>query len=288
MQALSRWKRGLFAMANPGREVHALQIQPAPRTSNDIVVLTANLWHDWPRRRRLPERMEAFAQMIEEEGVDVVLAQEVVRTSDQWFDRWLSERLGMSVVYTRANGHERSIGFEEGLAILTRYPMASSEVRRFEPRLSSFVNRLGLGAEIHTPLGDFWAFSVHLGLVPSHNAAQVSALQEWVGAVAGAGSAVVGGDFNSPEHTPQMMYTSQNWLDTYRHLHPHADAATFEVQTPWGTALWRNRLDYLFLRENQPNWQVMEARRVKHPHSDHQAVLTRLSPGRTSSGSIGS
>ncbi len=267
-------------MANPGDRVIALQlpINEQPSTDEELVVLTANLWHDWPLRRRLPERMEAFARMIEDEGVDVVLAQEVVRTSDQWFDRWLSERLGMSYLYSRANGHHGAIGFEEGLAIFTRYPMTSSSVCRLEPRISRFVNRLALGAEIQSPFGSFWAFSVHLGLLQSHNVSQVRALHDWVATVAGNQSAVVGGDFNAPEHTPQMRRTSQNWLDTFRHVNPQADATTHEIRWPWGTALRRNRLDYLFLKENEPSWRVVEARHVSHPHSDHKPVMVRLSP----------
>ncbi len=275
-----RWRRGLAAMADPGGYVSTLQflVETQSHSDEDVVVLTANLWHDWPLRRRLPERMEAFARMIETEGVDVVLAQEVVRTPDQWFDRWLSDRLGMSSQYSRANGHQGVIGFEEGLAIFARYPMTSPRVRRLEPRLSRFVNRLALGTEIQSPFGSFWAFSVHLGLLQSHNVSHVQAVHDWVSIVAGHQSAVIGGDFNAPEHAPQMRRTSQRWLDTFRHINPHADGTTHKIRWPWGTALWRNRLDYLFLKENEPHWRVVEARHVSHPHSDHKPVMVRLSP----------
>jgi endonuclease/exonuclease/phosphatase (EEP) superfamily protein YafD len=91
-------------------------------------------------------------------------------------------------------------------------------------------------------------------------------------------SAVVGGDFNAPEHAPQMQRASQNWLDTFRHMNPQADATTHEIHWPWGNALWRNRLDYLFLKENEPSWRVVEAKHMSHSHSDHKPVMVRLRP----------
>jgi len=248
-------------------------------------VLTANLWHDWPLRRRLPERMESFARMIETEGVDVVLTQEVVRTSDMWFDHWLSDRLGMSCLYSRTNGHQEAIGFEEGLAIFARYPMASARVRRFAPSISRFVNRQALAAEVQTPSGNFWAFSVHLSLLQSHNATQVGALRDWVTTVTDNQSAVIGGDFNAPEHTPQIQQTRQSWLDMFRHIHPEADGTTHEIRWPWGAALRRHRLDYLFLGGDEQNWEVVEATHVdrgSRPHSDHKPVMVRLSPAEIS------
>lgn len=265
----------------PFQPILQIPARPHAEQRRDLVVLSANLWHDWPRRRRLPERMECFARLIEAEGADVVLVQEVVRTSDQHMDRWLAERLGMSFSYTRANGHNESIGFEEGLAIYSRFPVVSSRSRRLQPRLSRFVNRLALGAELTTPHGDFWVFSVHLGLLRTQNAAQLRDLRAWVDSVAGAQSAVVGGDFNAPEHAPHMQDARRHWLDAFRSLHPQADATTHTLRWPWGKPLRHSRLDYLFLRGAEPDWQVVEARHLDGeaaPLSDHRAVVVRLSP----------
>ncbi len=266
-------------MADTSGKVTAIRspVDAKPRADEDLVVVTANLWHDWPLRRRLPERMEAFAQMIEAEGVDVVLTQEVARTSDRWFDRWLAERLGMNLLYSPSNGHHESIGFEEGLAIFARYPIASSQVRRFSPTVSRFINRQALGAEIQTPYGNLWVFSVHLSLLQMHNESQVDVLHDWVADVAGDQSAIIGGDFNAPEHAPQIQRARRKWLDTFRLMNPGADATTYVVSSPWGTPLLRNRLDYLFLRENELNWRVLEARRTGNSHSDHTPVMVRLS-----------
>ncbi len=70
-----------------------------------LTVLSANLWHDWPRFRRIKERLEDFARLAEREQADVILLQEVARTRAIRADEWLADRLGMVSVYSRANGH---------------------------------------------------------------------------------------------------------------------------------------------------------------------------------------
>jgi endonuclease/exonuclease/phosphatase family metal-dependent hydrolase len=279
-RALQRLRRG---MPEPGRRI-TTRVLPPRSTANpqEIVVFSANLWHDWPLRRRLPERLEDLARMIEAQGADVVLLQEAVRIPGLSVDRWLSERLGMSSLYSRANGHEGAIGFEEGLAIFARFPIATSRVRRLEPRFNRYVNRLALGAEMQTPFGSLWAFSVHLGLLRPHNASQVGDLRAWVADVTGEQSAVIGGDFNAPEHAPHMIEARRNWLDTFRHLNPHADGTTHELRWPWGSSLRRHRLDYLFLHKAETSWQVREAKHLDGDHSDHRAVMARISPAKSS------
>lgn len=246
------------------------------------MVLTANLWHDWPLGRRLPQRLEAFAKMVEAEGVDVVLLQEVTRTKHLWADRWLSERLDMHYLYSRVNGHQESIGFEEGLAVFARFPLLAFRTRRLST-LGGVVHRLALGAELECGAGKLWVFSVHLSLLRRLNALQVSDLQTWVNGVAGGASAVVGGDFNAPETAPQMRRARRSWQDLFRRINPHADGTTHELRWPWGSSMRRHRLDYLFLQQGEPEWRVVESRHLEspeEPHSDHRAVLARLRPAR--------
>lgn len=259
-------------------------LRPAPAFvragSRVLTVLSANLWHDWPRHRRLPDRLETMARLIETEGVDVALLQEVARTPGLQADRWLSERLGMGSTYSRANGHQEAIGFEEGLAILSRYPMRSATAERLRPSSAPWVRRMALGAEVETPSGGLSAFSVHLGLLPRHNAAQLTHLLGWIASTARGLAAVIAGDFNAHETSPQMRRARHAWLDVFRHLHPHADGTTHELRWPWGTALRRRRLDYVFLQAGARRWRVLEARTIEGPGraSDHRAVLARLVP----------
>jgi endonuclease/exonuclease/phosphatase family metal-dependent hydrolase len=250
------------------------------RPCHTLTVLTTNLWHDWPRFRLQRERLEAAARLIEEEHVDVALLQEVARTSRLRADEWLAERLGLHCVYTRANGHEHGIGFEEGLAIVSRFPLATPDLQVLAPGANPFTRRMALAALVESPCGPFLACSAHLALMPHRNAAQLAHLQDWVTQLAGAGPAIVGGDFNTHENSAQIRRARRRgWLDTFRHVHPEAGAVTHELRWPWGGLLLRHRLDYLFLHRGDAVWSVLDARHLETPgtrHSDHHAVVVRL------------
>lgn len=247
--------------------------------AGDLVVLSANLEHDWPRHRRMEERLETVARMVEAEGANVVLLQEVSRTQHLWADHFLAERLGMDYVYTRVNGDRPSIGFEEGLAVFSCLPLRRYQTRRLT-RPGAVAHRLALGAQVESRAGPVWMFSVHLSMRSRRNARQVSDLEGFVRSVAGTSSAVVGGDFNADEKTPQMIRVRQTWMDIFRLMNPKADGATHALRGPWGQTLRRRRLDYLFLHHGMPGWQVIESRIVGGPqsHSDHRAVVARLRP----------
>ncbi len=249
-----------------------------------ITILSANLWHDWPRHRGLSERLETFASIVENERADILLLQEVMRTSRLRADELLADRLDMNCVYSRANGHERAIGFEEGLAILSRFPLVTPQLRQLGSTAAPLVNRLALGATLETPCGDMSAFSVHLSLFHKRNASQLSQLRAWVGAVSGQHPAIIGGDFNAHEKTRQISEARSGWLDTFRHINPFGDGATHEVRWPWGSALRRVRLDYIFFQPGARSWKVLDARHVQPEgrlRSDHRAVYARLAPDST-------
>ncbi len=246
-----------------------------------ITVISANLWHDWPLHRRLTDRLETFAQLVEKENADILLLQEVARKNGLNVDEWLAQRLGMAFVYSRSNGH-RAIGFEEGLAIFSRFPVSEPELRQLSNPSNPFVHRAVLGASIETPCGCLRAYSVHLGLGPKDNYQQQEKLRQLLGESNHLNLALVGGDFNAHETSPQIQQTKQSWLDTFRHLHPAADGHTHTIRFPWGGVLKRHRLDYIFLLPGQIMWKILEARHLSTPgnrHSDHDMVLTRLMPG---------
>jgi endonuclease/exonuclease/phosphatase family metal-dependent hydrolase len=139
--------------------VHQLEPDsPVTAVQEDITVVSANLWHDWPRHRDMVERLEAFARLVEAEGADILLLQEVTRTPDLWVDEWLARRLGMAYVYARANGHQRGIGFEEGVAIFSRYPLRAPEVRQLSSPANPFVSRVALRTTIELQIGYLVAF----------------------------------------------------------------------------------------------------------------------------------
>ncbi len=246
-----------------------------------LTVISANLWHDFPRYRGALERLEAFADLVEEYQADILLLQEVSRTNNLRVDEWLSQRLGMNSVYSRANGGLDAIGFEEGPAILSRYPLSQPVLNQLNPGTNRFSYRLALGSQVDTPCGSLMAFSVHLGISPKENARQVNKLHSWVQGMAATLPALVGGDFNAGEHSGAIKSLRQKWMDTFRHLNPLADGTTHEIHWPWGKPLRRSRLDYIFLKAEQAQWKLLESLHLDAPgqrHSDHRAVLLRLVP----------
>jgi endonuclease/exonuclease/phosphatase family metal-dependent hydrolase len=291
-ERLTRWPglRAVAALVRKARAVaeppHATlrRAEPWARrrlSTGNLTVMSANLWHDWPRHRRLAERLEAFARLAEAEGADIILLQEVAHTPHIRVDDWLAERLGMARAYTRANGAQAAIGFEEGLAVLSRFPLESPRLLNLRSGAGLFVRRVALGAEVGTPHGNLLAISVHLGLLSRQNARQIEDLRAWVATEVGNGPALIGGDFNAHEASPQIRRAQHTWLDTFRQLHPYSDGTTHEWRCPWGGVLHRRRLDYLFLHPGLGRWVVDSSRHLEargRPHSDHRAVLARLVP----------
>jgi endonuclease/exonuclease/phosphatase family metal-dependent hydrolase len=262
-----------------------ITVRAAPRflrraaQEDELVVLTANLWHDWPLRRRLPERLEAFARLVEAEDVHLVLLQEVTRWRDLRVDEWLGNRLGMAYAFTSANGDVASIGFEEGPAILSRFPLRGAHSIPLDFASASFVRRKAVAAQVITPGGPLWASSVHLSLMAGPNRGQIQRLDEWGQERAPSAPVLIGGDFNAPESSDRMRALQSGWQDLYRQLHPSTEGSTHELRWPWGGALLRQRLDYLFLRRGHQPWRPVEARLVRpgeKPNSDHSFVLARL------------
>ncbi|HLE90653.1 MAG TPA: endonuclease/exonuclease/phosphatase family protein [Anaerolineales bacterium] len=270
-------------MAEPAGRI-SLRSEPYPVPAEGcgvFTVLSANLWHDWPRFRGLEKRLESFAELVESEGADLILLQEVARTQSFEADKWLADRLKMAYVYSRANG-SRKIGFEEGLGVFSRFPLKRlPHVRQMGRTCNPFSRRLALGVEVDTPCGEIMAFSTHLGLLRKQNAHQLRELRGWVNQITAGRSAIIAGDFNAPEHTHQIQHVRSFWLDTFREIHEHGRATTHEIRWPWGGAFLSHRLDYIFLQPGQPSWQVINVSHVDAPggpHSDHRAVLARLAP----------
>lgn len=282
-ERLPEFVKVAMSVAEPaGRVTFQGEPYPVPAEGCGVLtVLSANLWHDWPRFRGLERRLESFAEMVLAEGADLVLLQEVARTSSIQADEWLAQRLQMAYVYSRANGSKK-IGFEEGLGVFSRYPLKRvPHLRQMGRTCNPFSRRLALGVEVDTPCGEIMAFSAHLGLLRKQNAHQLRELHRWVHEITDGRSAIIAGDFNTPEHTHQIQHVRSTWLDTFREIHQHGHAATHEIRWPWGGVFLSHRLDYIFLQSGIPGWQVIDVQHIDAhdgPHSDHRAVLARLSP----------
>jgi endonuclease/exonuclease/phosphatase family metal-dependent hydrolase len=273
------YTRRIISVTKPSGHISIVDNpKPMQRTPREdkVTILSANLCHDWPRKRRLRQRLECFAELVAKEGADILLLQEIARTDEIYVDEWLGKQLGMAYVYSRANGHANSIGFEEGLGVFSRFPIGKPRLAQLSDQMNPFHRRIALGTSISTNIGEIVAFSVHLAIINHKNQSQVSRLKYWVDEQSGEFPAVIGGDFNVHEHSPQIRFTQNSWCDSYREVNPRGDGYTHQINWPWGGAIRQSRLDYIFLRRGECQWSVDDARHLDMDDcsiSDHRPVL---------------
>lgn len=189
----------------------------------------------------------------------------------------------MGYVYARANGHEPGIGFEEGLAVFSRFPLERPHWQQLGVSAFQMSRRIALGADVKTPCGNLRVFSVHLGLSSKANRHQLKHLRDWISATANEQTTLIGGDFNTHESRSHIRGLQQEWLDIFRYKNPDRDGTTHELRWPWGRPLRQHRLDYLFMQKGGVRWLVLDAHHIdaqvgKGSHSDHRAVLARVMP----------
>jgi endonuclease/exonuclease/phosphatase family metal-dependent hydrolase len=260
--------------------------------------MSLNVLHDHPDFENLAQRLDLIAAEIQRSDADIVCLQEVPWTLRLGSGaRMLADRTGLNHVGVRANGNRWTILFEEGEAILSRYPLRDVAFNVLSPRAGFFEHRVVLRATADTPWGDVRVFVTHLTDGEEEiNRGQAASLLAFVEA-AGPGLAVVAGDFNAREESPQMRELVGRWLDTYRVAHPDPDDEGYtccidDLSAGPGEPL-EKRIDYLFLvpepgREARvvAMRRLVASRRVlDEPHptasgylwaSDHVGLLTLI------------
>jgi len=220
------------------------------RREGPLRVMSLNMLHGFPRFEHLSERLDLIAEEILRRDADIVCLQEVPWTPHLGnAAKYLAESTGLNYLYLRANGNRWAIIFEEGEAILSRYPLREVVVAELQPRAGFFEHRVVLGVTTMTPWGDVDVFVTHLtNGAPEVNRAQAASLADFVG-MWGNGLAVVAGDFNAREDSPQIEELTSQWVDTYRALHLDDEGLTCcidELSSSTAEEL-EERIDYIFL-----------------------------------------
>jgi endonuclease/exonuclease/phosphatase family metal-dependent hydrolase len=221
----------------------------ARRRAGPLRVMSLNVLHGFPRFEHLSERLNLIANEIQRQDADIVCLQEVPwRPGLGSAAAYLGRRTGLNDLYLRANGNRYTILFQEGEAILSRYPLREVRFTELEPKAGFFEHRVVLGATAVTPWGELHVFSTHLtNGEPAINRAQAASLRSFVEA-AGAGPAIVAGDFNATEDTSQIQDLARRWVDTYRAIHPEEAGFTCCVDdlTHGPDQPLEKRIDYIF------------------------------------------
>jgi endonuclease/exonuclease/phosphatase family metal-dependent hydrolase len=135
------------------------------------------------------------------------------------------------------------------LVLLSRYPLENLSFRELMPQAGFFEHRVVLHATALTPWGDVDVFVTHLtNGDPGVNREQAESLKVFVDDT-GSDLAVISGDFNAGDDSPQIGSLSRVWVDAYRRVNPEGDGATCCIDTlSQGPGdLLEKRIDYVFI-----------------------------------------
>ena len=228
------------------------------RREGPLRVMSLNMLHGFPQFEHLSTRMDLIADEIRRQDADIVCLQEVPWTRQLGSGaEYLATRVGMNYLYLRANGNRRAILFEEGAAILSRYPLEAAAAAELQPRPGFFEHRVVVHATAFTPWGDVDVFVTHLTHGDQDvNRQQAASLAAFV-QTTGSAPAIVAGDLNATEDSAQIQSLTQSWIDTYRAANPDDEGLTCCIDnlTAGPSEELEKRIDYLFV--------VPRARRVE-------------------------
>ncbi|TDC06469.1 endonuclease/exonuclease/phosphatase family protein [Streptomyces sp. 8K308] len=269
--------------------------------------MTWNLWWrfgDWRARRT------AILDWLRRERPDVCGFQEVWATEDENLAGWLAEELDMHWVWApgevfehwRGRAPEPADGV--GNAVLSRWPLVDSEVRRLPTAGGPEEVRTALFALVDAPGARVPFFTTHLHSDPAGSAVRVAQVTELAGFVAERRGGtpfppVVTGDFNAePEADELRLFggtltapavPGQVMLDAWRFADPGQPAGTFQAGPPRddGTLSFEVRADYVLLGPTGPGGEggvtaVWRTGAGPTPEggdvwpSDHAAVMVEL------------
>lgn len=159
-------------------------------------------------------RAEQLAAEVSRLQPDVVVLQEAwCAVGEGCLADRLARKLGFHAVYARANGSLRWLGFEEGSAILSRFPIAKPRVWPLGPDRDAFERRIALTARIDHPQLPFELVGAHLANGDTDlAAAQAAGLLERLGE--SERPVLVAGDLNLPgDHAAMARFREAGYRD---------------------------------------------------------------------------
>jgi len=242
--------------------------EPGLEESSRLRVLTYNLLHDGPwsgffeNGTHLEERLDMTIQELKQLQPDVIALQEASDSRKHGnVPQRIAEALGYQMVFEPATQHisgigfldrliTSAIGFKEGPAILSRYPIVASEAydlprcqRRLDPRIL-------LRAEINAPDGPIQVFSAHTS---KGDDCQLQRVGELFREHRGTGRAILMGDLNTGEQSPVLTEWQKEpgLIDVFRVANPGLPGGTVwqNIHVEWPTA--DRRVDFIFLFQGE-------------------------------------
>jgi endonuclease/exonuclease/phosphatase family metal-dependent hydrolase len=257
---------GALPLPALGVAVLALALVAGPAAGHSgtgLRVVTFNLLHGGPASglfgddQHLDDRLAIVARELRAVGPDVVGLQESSISRGRHVAARLAGDLGLHWAHASATRRVSRIGlldalvvwamnFEEGPAILSRWPIVETEIIDL-PRCARFYDpRVALRAAVETPRGRLQVFSTHL----AHDGCQARRLGEVMRAHAGPLPALLLGDFNASESTEmiQALVRDAGLIDAYRTANPTASGATVWQRPDAPDPTVSRRVDFIFMR----------------------------------------
>lgn len=230
----------------------AAQAAEPPRA---LRIVTFNLLHGgvtsarWGDGDRLEDRLAMSIEELRALDADVVGLQEASIAGDRGD---VAERLAVALGYehVRASSGWRWVGwmakaflgFEEGPAVLSRFPIRSAEVMPLEDCGAGY-GRVLLCARLDTPWGPLEACSTHT----SSNGCHLHSIAELLAERPRDGALVVTGDLNSRAETEGAghLRSALGLVDTFRAANPVLDGFTVYQPVRNPDRLARRRVDFI-------------------------------------------
>lgn len=242
-------------------------------------VVTYNLLHGGPMSgfkddgSHLEARLDMAIRELKALDPDIIALQEASqsRRHGNVPDR-IARELGFYVVFAPATDRifhfapvdaliVMLMGFKEGPAILSRFPIAASEIfdlprcrRRFEPRIL-------LRAEIDAPGGALQVFSTHLA---RNDECQLERVGEILRTKRGSRPTVVMGDFNTPETSGVLtaLRDEAGFVDVFRSANPEKPGPTVWQRIDVEQPTVSRRVDFIFLSDGPESGRRVRSSRI--------------------------
>jgi endonuclease/exonuclease/phosphatase family metal-dependent hydrolase len=232
-----------------------------------IRLFDLNVLHGIPDFENQEQRFRDTVGELQQLDADILVLQEVWHTSKHGnLAERLGKVLGFNHVYARANGSLARLGFEEGSAILSRFPILEAQRFRMQPRSPFWENRIALLTKIDLGHETLTVVGVHLSNTPSADD-QAEYLQTNLQQHA---PDIIAGDLNAgPESRAVKAFLHQGFAEA---------GPNNKDRAPW--------IDHVFLSPTfQKRWHIKDANCMyatqpvpgrRGPISDHDGILVEL------------
>lgn len=266
----------LALLAHPGFCAEAAEPADRPRP---LRVVTYNLLHDGAGsgfldgRTHLEERLDMAIRELKALDPDVVALQEASDSRRHGsVPQRLAAALGFHVVFESATEHVFGLapldwllvtvmGFKEGSAILSRFPITKSGVYGL-PRCRKWLEpRILLETTISTTWGPLHVYSTHTG---RGDECQMERVGEIVRDNQGDGVSMLMGDFNTPEtsNVLTMLRTETGFIDAFRTVNPGINGSTVWQRIESSEPTVSRRVDFILLLNGRASKASVRSSRV--------------------------